>query len=222
MSFRRVTATARTDTYKPTPNGRPLPSRRPLAVLRHAPLRRPSPMPTSRSQRRCRSASHRSESTPQALPPSDLITVTLPVHPFRGRQLVLIRSTVSADGRRYVQVEGPKREVIVLPEEWTDRGAPVAPPRVGGREVLLSARGLVELARTVADTLDRGPRQPQISPQPTFNPPSGPVDASASDRSTRSTSAGHAAGQRAPRPAGRVGDTPAQDGTGRRGRGGRP
>jgi hypothetical protein len=88
--------------------------------------------------------------------------VTLPVHPFCGRRLVLIYSAVTKDGHRYVHVEGPEREMIVLPEAWTDRGAPVAaPPRVSGRDVLLSARGLLELARTVADALDRqrDPRQ---------------------------------------------------------------
>jgi hypothetical protein len=97
--------------------------------------------------------------------------VTLPVHPFRGRRLVFVRSAVTEDGRRYVHVEGPRREVIVLPEEWTDRGAPVAtPPRVGEREVLLSARGLLELARTVADALDRQHEPRQVSGQASTKP----------------------------------------------------
>ena len=90
---------------------------------------------------------HRSQDAPPAPSSAEFITVTLPVHPFCGRRLVLIYSAVTKDGRRYVHVEGPRREMIVLPEEWTDRGAPVATlPRVGEREVLLSARGLLELA----------------------------------------------------------------------------
>src|SRR6185312_10262626 len=97
---------------------------------------------------------------------SGVATVTLPVHPFCGRQFVLIRSFRSAaDGRRYVQIEGPQREMIVLPEEWIDRGPAIAPPLIAGRQVLLSARGLVELAGAVADVLDRARRPPQESTQ---------------------------------------------------------
>ena len=166
---------------------------------------------------------HTSENAPSATQSPGSVAVTLPIHPFCGRLFVLIRSfTSAADGRRYVQIEGPQREMIVLPEEWTDRGPSCAPPQLDGREVLLSARGLVELAGAVADVLDRARRPPQESTQGKSKPLSGPVDAKAPDRPTRSTPAGRAANRRAARPAGRVDDTRTQSRSGRHARGGRP
>ena len=202
----------------------PTASRGPAARARRRAIAGSSRRPwvTSASAGARRTGRQRSQTAPSARPSAEFVTVTLPVHPFCGRRLVLIYSAVTKDGRRYVHVEGPEREMIVLPEAWTDRGAPVAaPPRVSGREVLLSARGLLELARTVADALDRQRDPRQVSEEASIKRSSEPVDAISPDRSTRSNSSGRAAGRRAARPGGRVGNPRAQDAAGRGGPRGR-
>jgi len=111
----------------------------------------------------------------------------MPVHPFCGRKLPLVHPVVTADGRRYLDLAVPDGTMLRVPVEWTDRGAPVAPPRIDGRDVRLSARWLLELAGAVADMLDQQRGQPHISEQASIEePPSGPVDAAPATASHRS------------------------------------
>jgi hypothetical protein len=78
------------------------------------------------------------------------VTITLPVHPLAGQQLAVVRHVRSVDGqRRYVDAEHPRGWTIRLPVEWTDRGSPQAPPRIGKREIRIGASGLLKLAAAV-------------------------------------------------------------------------
>ena len=77
------------------------------------------------------------------------MTVTLPVHPFHGMALAVMRMERDHQGRRYVIVEHPHGGQLRLPLDWTDRAAPAAPPQLNGRDVRLSIRGLRALAAAV-------------------------------------------------------------------------
>ncbi|MDP2703406.1 MAG: hypothetical protein Q8P98_15190, partial [Candidatus Rokubacteria bacterium] len=77
------------------------------------------------------------------------MTVTLPVHPFHGMALAVMRLERDHQGRRYVIVEHPHGGQLRLPLDWTDRAAPAAPPQLNGRDVRLSLRGLRALAAAV-------------------------------------------------------------------------
>ena len=79
------------------------------------------------------------------------------VHPLRGSRLRVIRFERAQDGRRYVLAEHSRGWGIHLPEEWTDRGAPLSPTRLGKREAKLALDGLLQLTRAV-DTLQETSR----------------------------------------------------------------
>jgi hypothetical protein len=78
------------------------------------------------------------------------VTVTLPVHPFAGMALAVVRIERDQQGRRSVTVAHPRAGHLRLPLDWTDRSAPVSPPTVDGQAVRLSLRGLRALAAAVA------------------------------------------------------------------------
>ncbi len=72
----------------------------------------------------------------------------MPIHPLRGRALELVQTQRDHMAQRQVViVEMEDGSHIVLPIDWTDRGAPWVTPRVGRRDVKLCARGLLSLAR---------------------------------------------------------------------------
>ena len=78
------------------------------------------------------------------------MTVTLRVHPFVGMALaVTCFKRDHASGRRFVVVEHPWEGELLLPLDWTDRGAPEAVPVVAGREVVADIAGLRRLARAM-------------------------------------------------------------------------
>jgi hypothetical protein len=89
------------------------------------------------------------QTTPPSAPASDCVTITLPVHPFRGCALPIVRCGHERDGRCYIDVEHPYGGSLRLPIEWTDRSAPLVPARVNGRELKLDARDLLRLARAL-------------------------------------------------------------------------
>ena len=79
------------------------------------------------------------------------VTITLPVHPFFGQTLVLVKTVrFRRDKRRYFDVEHPVAGRLRLPEEWTDRGV-----RLSGTTVLARADStdLLSLATTVRTLL---------------------------------------------------------------------
>ena len=49
------------------------------------------------------------------------MTVTLPVHPFHGMALAVMRLKRDHQGHRYVIVEHPHGGQLRLPLDWTDR-----------------------------------------------------------------------------------------------------
>lgn len=80
----------------------------------------------------------------------------MPIHPLRGHRLELIRLRREHDSPRQMviaRVVGASN--IEVPIHWTDRGAPWVTPIVRGKEVKLSARGLLALARAVAAALEQ-------------------------------------------------------------------
>jgi hypothetical protein len=80
--------------------------------------------------------------------------VTMPIHPFKGMSLRVVREERdSRSGRRFVVVESPTAGDLRLPEEWTDQRPLPAPPLLDGHEVRLSARGLIQLAKATDDIL---------------------------------------------------------------------
>ena len=134
------------------------------------------------------------------------MTVTLPVHPFHGMALPVIRLERDQQGHRYVIVEHPHGGQLRLPLDWTDRAAPAAPPQVNGRDVRLSIRGLRALAAAVGVARSRKLDVSEVAPAPSSQAEE------ASPRSARATGrVGRAVGRRAARPARGVGVSPAQD-----------
>lgn len=86
------------------------------------------------------------------------MTVTLRVHPFVGMALAVVCFKRSHDtGLRFVVVEHPRRGELLLPLDWTDRGASQDVPVVGGREIVVDAASLRALARAVAAGRKVGP-----------------------------------------------------------------
>jgi hypothetical protein len=76
----------------------------------------------------------------------------MPVHPLKGAKLVVVRvqcERLARSQRVIVEAPGEGAGHFVLPIEWTDRGPPWATPVVDGKEVRLSARGLLALVQAV-------------------------------------------------------------------------
>jgi hypothetical protein len=94
------------------------------------------------------------------------VTVTLAIHPLVGKKLRVAATVRDLGLLRYVNVECPDGRTLRLPLEWTDRAEPRAAPLCDGREVRLSARGLLELSRAVATALDRGATSPKSEAGP--------------------------------------------------------
>ena len=140
------------------------------------------------------------------------MTVTLPIHPFAGMTLALVRVERDHQGHRYVIVEHPHGGQLRLPLDWTDRAAPAAPPQLNGRDVRLSLRGLRALAAAVGVARSRKLDLSAVGPAPSSQAEE------ASPRSARSTGrVGRAVGRRAARPARGVGVSPAEDPSATRG-----
>src|SRR5262249_47849619 len=83
------------------------------------------------------------------------ISVCMPIHPLNGQQLRVVRTERDRHGRQFITVEHPTGFWLRLPAAWTDRGAPLSPPQVGGRQARLSITALVRLARAVRAKLDQ-------------------------------------------------------------------
>jgi len=79
----------------------------------------------------------------------DIVTVTLPVHPYVGHGLPLVHEVRRRDGRRFVDVGLPNGWVTRLPVEWTDRAVGPVPVVVNGHAVRVSPAGLIRLAEAV-------------------------------------------------------------------------
>lgn len=78
----------------------------------------------------------------------------MPIHALHGRELKLVRLRRDHGTRRQTVIaEVGDGSHIVLPIDWTDRGAPWATPRLGGRDVKLCARGMLLLGKAVATAL---------------------------------------------------------------------
>ena len=78
------------------------------------------------------------------------MTVTMPVHPFCGMALVVVRHERDQRGRRYVTADHPSDGGnLRLPVEWTNLSAPWQAPRVNGRELRIRVAGLLALAGAV-------------------------------------------------------------------------
>lgn len=88
------------------------------------------------------------------------ITVTMPVHPLCGRQVVLER--ILRLGRppvAYADVEDPDGFPRRLPLAWTDRGGPAVPPRAGDGGARIGPHALLRLAAAVAAGLGGKPQK---------------------------------------------------------------
>jgi hypothetical protein len=165
-----------------------------------------------------RSFRRRSQNAPGEKVLPERVTITMPVHPLLGIELELVRTCRDHLARRDMLIaEVPGGRRLVLPVEWTDRGAPWVTPTVDGREVRLSARGLLALACAV-DAACRdgaGASAPASSvlaeaPQPSEDPH---VSSRKRTPDVDGTDARDAA-----RSAGRVGKPDAQDAPAKRGR----
>jgi hypothetical protein len=142
----------------------------------------------------------------------------MPVHPLKGFKLDILRARRDHLARRQTFIaELPGGAHIVLPVEWTDRGPPWVTPTIDGKEVRLSARGLLALARAV-DTalrqkLDNCPQSSPASTQAEYASKNVDVSSRGRDRGVDGTDADDAA-----RSAGGVGKPSAQDALPKRGR----
>jgi len=98
------------------------------------------------------------------------VTVTLPVHPFCGMALVVVRPERDQDGRRRsIVVEHPSDGgYLRLPWEWTDRSAPWSAPRVNGREVRVGVQALFALAAAVEVALHEKLDLAKTTPAPSL------------------------------------------------------
>ncbi len=117
------------------------------------------------------------------------MTVTLPVHPFCGMALVVVRHERDQQGRRYITAEHPSDGGnIRLPFEWTDRSAPRPAPRVNGQELRICVAGLLALTGAVdvarREKLDLPAGTPAPSAQ--AGQPDSPLDIGVSRRVVRS------------------------------------
>jgi hypothetical protein len=81
------------------------------------------------------------------------VTITLPAHPLRDRSLPLVRLVRAQEGDGYADVEHPDGGPFHVPLGWTDRAAPTSVPQSEGREVRLSAAGLLQMAAAVRAAL---------------------------------------------------------------------
>ena len=88
------------------------------------------------------------------------MTITLAIHPFKDKELPMLRLIRRQEGRRYVEVEHPGGWCMQIPIQWTNLSIQVEPPVIEGQEVRLSANGLSKLAAAV-----------QISKNQRTNPP---------------------------------------------------
>jgi hypothetical protein len=88
----------------------------------------------------------------------------MPIHPLNGRRLRVLRTERDRHGGQYLTVEHPTGFWLRLPATWTDRGAPPAPPQLGGREVRLSITGLIRLGRAVHAMLDEKVARAESAP----------------------------------------------------------
>ena len=141
----------------------------------------------SRSSRRSRRRSH--QTAPHEDLPPERVTVTLPVHPFCGMALVVVRHERDQRGRRYVTAAHPTDGGnLRLPVEWTDRSAPRPAPRVNGQEVRIRVDGLLALAGAVDVARRRKLDLPTGTPAPSAQAgqPDSPLDLGASRRGVRS------------------------------------
>jgi len=140
----------------------------------------------------------------------------MPVHPLKGIKVAVIRTQRDPTARStMIIVEVPGEGRLVLPIEWTDRGPPWSTPTVDGREVRLSARGLLAAAQAVDEIRRKvGPLRP-LSPAST--------EAERASKNAEDSSSGHgrdlggADAEDATRSAGRVGKPDAQDAARKRG-----
>jgi len=140
------------------------------------------------------------------------VTVTLPIQPFAGMALALVRLERDHQGRRYVIVEHPHGGQLRLPLDWTERAAPASPPQVNGRDVRLSIRGLRALAAAVGIARSRKLDLSEVGAAPSSQAEE------ASTPSARATGrVVRAVGRGAARPARRVGVSPAKDPSAKRG-----
>ncbi len=94
-----------------------------------------------------------SQTACHSLPTAETVTITLPVHPLRGKELAVFRWE-NGPGGRYALVEHPPGRRTRFPESWTDRGAGWAAPQVAGRAVVLSFQGLLDISRAIRVALE--------------------------------------------------------------------
>lgn len=94
-------------------------------------------------------ARHHQHNTPHEKLLDDSVTVTLPVHPFKGMRLRVVRAVYSRGSQRYIDAEHPRGWTIRLPVEWTDRSKSWILPLLDGHSVKLHAGGLLNLAKAV-------------------------------------------------------------------------
>lgn len=99
---------------------------------------------------------HPLQTAPGAKANCGQVTVTMPVHPFNGMVLRVVREERDwKAGHRYVVVEHPGAGHLRLPEEWTDRSPQTPPAMLEGHQVRLSARGLIRLAAAIEVVLGK-------------------------------------------------------------------
>ena len=142
----------------------------------------------------------------------------MPVHPFVGMRLPLVRLEKDETGRRYLLLEHSTAGVIRLPVEWTDRAAPWVSPRAQGRDVRLDLRGLLKLAAACAVALGR--KLDGTAGTPTVGPEAEQMVSPAND-SSFSGALGDVVGGATAAGAGRLGDPGPQGDSSRRRRGAR-
>ena len=97
---------------------------------------------------------HRKQNATISKGVGERITVTMPLHPWCGRQLVLERIVrLGRPAVAYADVSDPDGLPCRLPLAWTDRGGPVVIPRSGDGCARIGPHALLRLADAVAGGL---------------------------------------------------------------------
>lgn len=132
----------------------------------------------------------------------------MPIHPFHGQQLTLIRLEKSQSGKRLALVQHPVAGFLRLPLEWTDRSAPIIPARHEERELTIDSIRLSRLAKACAAFKNGVDKQ-------NFTATLDSIDLGEGTQKDESKSSAveHAFGFPETKAGGRMGDTSSQDDT---------
>ncbi len=77
----------------------------------------------------------------------ETVLVTMPVHPYCGHELAVVRTERGTRGKIHILVEAPDKRLLRLPIDWTNRGTQVTPVNIGNKSLVVNVRDLLFLAK---------------------------------------------------------------------------